>query len=80
MAQITLDDEVLKEIAAITERIGTASEAELEESFEQIRTKADIPPTLVAKGMDCGGCVSCGACPIAHIKAGYLLTALMLSK
>lgn len=32
-------------------------------------------PAAMTRGSECTGCVSCGACPVVHIKAGYLLAA-----
>ena len=79
MSVLNLSPEVLREIELLTEKISSSSPEELQSEFDKIKEKMDLPE-VTTKGTECGGCVSCGACPITHIKAGYLLTALSLTK
>lgn len=78
MSAINLSEEVMREIRRLTEMISTSTSEELQAAFDKVKENMELP-AVTTKGSECGGCVSCGACPITHIKAGYLLTALHLS-
>jgi hypothetical protein len=78
MAELRISAEVLAELNRIVKRLSEGDTKNIESDFELIRKKVEIPPEITTKGQECGGCVSCGACPIVHIKAGYLLTATFL--
>lgn len=79
MSILNLSPEVLREIEQLTQKISSSTPEELQNEFDKIKDKMDLPE-VTTKGSECAGCVSCGACPITHIKAGYLLTALNLTK
>lgn len=78
MAELRISAEVLEELNKIVKRLSAGDLKDVEKDFEKIRAKIKIPPEITTKGSECGGCVSCGACPIIHIKAGYLITATFL--
>jgi len=78
MSEIKLSTEVLNEIRLLTQKISTSSPEELQREFDTIKEKMDLPE-VTSKGAECSGCASCGACPIVHIKAGYLLAAVHLA-
>jgi len=80
MAELRISAEVMKELNRMAKRLSEGDTKDIEKDFEKVRRKVEIPPEITTKGTECGGCVSCGACPIVHIKAGYLLTATYLSK
>lgn len=76
--EIKLTESLIKEIQRLTAKIPTAKPEDLEREFEEIRNEIDLPQ-MKAVGIGCGGCTSCGACPVAYIKAGYLLAAFAAS-
>lgn len=78
MSEIRLSEELVQEIRRLTGMISSSSAEQLQAEYDKIKESIDLPQ-LTTKGAECSGCVSCGACPIVHIKAGYLLSAMHLS-
>jgi hypothetical protein len=79
MAELRISAEVMEELGKIVKRLQAGDVKGAVKDFERIREKIEVPPEITTKGTECGACVSCGACPVAYIKAGYLLTATMLT-
>jgi len=80
MAELRISAEVLEELNTLVKRLSEGDVKDVERDFGKIREKIEIPGEITVKGSECGGCVSCGGCPIVHIKAGYLICATLLTE
>jgi len=74
---IVIDDEFAQEMFKLIGEFQQGGIKAVEGKADALMQKYKMPAKAV-RGTECSGCASCGACPIAHIKAGYLLAAFHL--
>lgn len=71
---IVINDEFAEEMFKLIGEFQQGGIKAVEERAAALMQKYETPAKAV-RGGECSGCASCGACPIVHIKAGYLLAA-----
>ena len=75
---IVINDEFAQEMFKLIGEFQQGGIKAVEEKAAALMQKHKMPARAV-RGGDCLACVACGACPVVHIKAGYLLAAFHLS-
>ncbi len=75
---IVIDEEFAKEMFTLIGEFQQGGIKAVQGKAATLMQKHKVP-AMAVRGGECTGCVSCGACPIVHIKAGYLLAAFHLN-